>query len=884
MTILNDPFFQALFNTPVPRAILEANAPEYTIVASNDAYKRLSESENQYIKGKILRKVADPDGEESQELEITTVAGANGGKPYLLISIHGDKLSMQMRPDFSRLISEGQQKNLANIIKHLPAGLAILRGEDLVLEVVNEGMLKIWNKDESIFGKKLLDFLPEIREQEFPRLLKEVYTTGIPYYSRDAQLQVMSTSGLQLIYVDFSYTALKDDQGNTESILVLAEDVTERTISHMREQSLTEELTVINEELAGSNEELAVINEELSATNEELIKSREDLDCVHQSLYKSELKFRKLVQQAPVAIGTLNGPVHIVESANDMMLSYLGKTHEIIGQPLSTALPEAYEQPLIELLDQVYASGEFHTAEERTASFYHNGLLKKRYFTYIFQPIKDEQEETRGLIVAAIDVTTQVIARKEAEASEKRFRFLLDAMPQQVWTASPSGLLDYVNQVMCTDFGKPAEALTTNGWQQYLHPDDFRRCMHKYLSAIKNGQEFVDEFRLLLKDGHYHWHLGRLVPLIDNKKIQLWIGTNTNIDTQKATEIKKDEFLSIASHELKTPLTSIKAFNQLMMRANSEDKVRTFVGKSSENILHLERLISDLLDVTKINAGKMIYNMKSFNFKRMLEESVENVQHTTSHQIILEQAPEVEYVGDVFRLEQVVHNFLNNAIKYSPKALKVIVNAKIEREHLIVSVQDFGIGIPERDRNKLFERYFRADNTAMRFEGLGLGLYISSEILKRHRGSFWIESEEGQGSTFFFELPLQRVKPEENYTISYNEAEGYLYADWLGFQNIETVQSGCMAILEALKEYSATKLINDNTNVLGSWSESLEWVAEIWFPMMKEAGLRYLAWIYSPATYSILAAQKSVEISDEKAEIKLFTELSLAKNWINAQP
>lgn len=883
MTILNDPFFLALFNTPVPRIIIETNAQEFRVIATNDAYKFLSEAQSIYIKSKILCKDFNLANTEYDGFNLNILPVFNGIASFMLISIDIKKAETDPTEKSFSLISDAQEKKLATIIKQIPSGLAILSGTELILEVVNQGMLNIWNRDRSIFGKRLLEFLPELINQEFPRLLDEVYTTGIPYHSVDAAVELMTKDGLQSVYMDFSYTPIKDAQGNTESILVLAEDVTQRTLSRMREQQLTDELTTANEELSASNDELAVINKELSFANTQLMLSRKSLDEAHQDLYNSEFKFRKLVQQAPVAIGILTSTQHIIESANDMMLAFLGKRKEIIGKPLSTALPEAIEQPLMELLDQVYQSGEFHTAEEKKASFYHHGTLRKRYFTYIFQPIKNEAEATTGLIIVAIDVTTQVEARKAAERSETRFRFLLNAMPQQVWTASPDGILDYVNQIMCDDFGKEPEQLTSNGWQQHLHPDDFRRCMHKYLSALKNGQEFVDEFRLKLKDGQYHWHLGRLVPLIENGRINLWIGTNTNIDFQKSNEIKKDEFLSIASHELKTPLTSIKAFNQLMIRAKSEDKLAAFISKSSENILRLERLIDDLLDVTKINAGKMIYTMKPFNFRKMLEESIENVQHTTSHDIILEHAADIEYVGDVFRLEQVIHNFLTNAIKYSPKALRILVNAVDENEHLVVSVQDFGIGIPEEALGKLFERYYRADNTAMRFEGLGLGLYISSEILKRHQGSFWIESKEGYGSTFFFQLPIRRLESKENYKINFNPAEGYLYVDWTGFQNIDTVQDGCMAILEALKENQAVKVVNDNTHVLGSWSEAAEWVGEIWFPIMESAGLRYFAWIYSPAAFSKLAVHKSVAINQGKVEVKLFTELSSATQWIKGR-
>jgi len=340
-------------------------------------------------------------------------------------------------------------------------------------------------------------------------------------------------------------------------------------------------------------------------------------------------------------------------------------------------------------------------------------------------------------------------------ASESRFRFLLNAIPQQVWTASPDGALNYVNDVVCRNFGYSTEEIVGHGWQKFIHPDDLANCLEKWVISLTTGKEYVVEFRLLFHDQSYRWHLARAIPLVEDGVIQLWVGTNTNIELQKANEQKKDEFLSIASHELKTPLTNIKAFNQLLQRAKDPEKMVSFISRSSQHINRLERLINDLLDVTKINAGKMNYSMELFDFGKMMTETIDNARLIEQgHEIVLENEAKIDYYGDRYRLEQVVNNFISNAVKYSPEGKKVIVKAKVENENIVVSVQDFGIGIASEHVAHLFDRYYRVDNTAMRFEGLGLGLFISSEILTRHNGSFWIESEPGKGATFFFRLPI----------------------------------------------------------------------------------------------------------------------------------
>ncbi|MES2277745.1 MAG: ATP-binding protein [Bacteroidota bacterium] len=227
-------------------------------------------------------------------------------------------------------------------------------------------------------------------------------------------------------------------------------------------------------------------------------------------------------------------------------------------------------------------------------------------------------------------------------------------------------------------------------------------------------------------------------------------------ERRAAAEAKKDEFFNMVSHEFKTPLTNIKAINQLLERtASKTDKTYAFILNANHSIKRLERLIEDLLDVTKINSGQIDLNTTEFDFSGALINSIFNVQQiSVNHHIILESTVDIPYNGDQFRIEQVMINLLNNAIKYSPNANRVLVNAKLAAGHIVVTVQDFGIGIAKEDSDQLFQRFYRVSKTAMHYQGVGLGLYIASEIIKKHNGTFTIESEPGTGSTFCFSLPL----------------------------------------------------------------------------------------------------------------------------------
>jgi len=220
---------------------------------------------------------------------------------------------------------------------------------------------------------------------------------------------------------------------------------------------------------------------------------------------------------------------------------------------------------------------------------------------------------------------------------------------------------------------------------------------------------------------------------------------------------KKDEFIGLASHELKTPVTSLKGYLQIIARNLSpDDKNKVLANRALEQVGKLTTLISDLLDVTKIQTGKLPFTYANFDVIKLINDLKEILQQTgPSHQLILNlPARELIIHADSQRIEQVIINLVTNAIKYSPKADKVIIEAVVTDNKLRVSVQDFGIGIQPDQLERIFSRFYRVENLASHMSGLGIGLYISQEIINRHQGRLWVESIYGAGSTFYFEIPI----------------------------------------------------------------------------------------------------------------------------------
>jgi signal transduction histidine kinase len=229
----------------------------------------------------------------------------------------------------------------------------------------------------------------------------------------------------------------------------------------------------------------------------------------------------------------------------------------------------------------------------------------------------------------------------------------------------------------------------------------------------------------------------------------------------KVLNAKKDEFIGLASHELKTPVTSISGYLQIIEQTfKKENRDNTFVTKARSQLNKLTALVADLLDVSKIQTGKLPFSNTSFDLHNLLIEVTEVMQQNHSqYQISLDcKQDKMMMEADHQRIEQVLINLISNAIKYSPKAGRVIVSASMSKDKIRVSVQDFGIGIEEDQHERIFSRFYRVENLAAHMSGLGLGLYISQEIIKGHGGELKVESTIGKGSTFFFEIPLVQAK------------------------------------------------------------------------------------------------------------------------------
>ncbi|WP_316760093.1 PAS domain-containing protein [Pedobacter aquatilis] len=304
-----------------------------------------------------------------------------------------------------------------------------------------------------------------------------------------------------------------------------------------------------------------------------------------------------------------------------------------------------------------------------------------------------------------------------------------------------------------------------------------RDTIGRSLYELGNGQWDIKQLKVLLEQilpssnpvldfevDHEFPHIGRKLMLLNAHRIELE-GTFKDriliaiedITEMRASENRKDDFLSVSSHELKTPLTTIKGYNQTVLRllpADINPKIPMMVNKSGKQIDRLQNIITSLLEMSRIESGKLVLDADSIDLNILIKEMLEEVQEANpEHTLTFEGQTNHTVPGDESQISQVLQNLITNAIKYSPDAREIKVMLSEVSNYVKVSITDFGFGISQEDQKMIFDRFFRVSNIQKHFPGMGIGLYICAQIIKQHGGMLWVDSEPGKGATFSFTLP-----------------------------------------------------------------------------------------------------------------------------------
>jgi PAS domain S-box-containing protein len=383
-------------------------------------------------------------------------------------------------------------------------------------------------------------------------------------------------------------------------------------------------------------------------------------------------------------------------------------------------------------------------------------ILSKGHMYY------DREDNAEKMIGVNIDITERKRAVEALQESERRFHTMSDHAPVMIWMSDAYKQCNFLNKTWLLFTGKTMETEVGDGWLEDIHPDDRSMFMNIFNDANTRREEFKIDYRLKRYDGEYRWIMNHGIPrYAGNEGSQIfigYIGTCIDISERIDLERQKDDFMSIASHELKTPVTSIKAYAQILQQKFSKMDDAQSAGMLTRLDIQIDKLtelINTLLDVAKIQSGQMEYDREVIDVNEIIKELKEEYQPTyPSHQIVTSLDASARILGDKARITQVLSNFISNAIKYSSDHHEIVVRSENNRGDVVIAVEDFGVGIPLEMQDKIFGRFFRVSEVSgNRVSGLGLGLYIASQIIHQQGGKVWLKSLPGKGSTFYFSLP-----------------------------------------------------------------------------------------------------------------------------------
>jgi PAS domain S-box-containing protein len=474
----------------------------------------------------------------------------------------------------------------------------------------------------------------------------------------------------------------------------------------------------------------------------------------------SERRFREMIDALPAAIYTTDAEGRLTHF-NPAAIEFSGRVPELgtdrwcvtwrLYYPDGTPMPHDQCPMAIALTEGRIIHGAEAIAERPDGT--------RIWFTPYPTPLRD----ANGRIVGGINMLVDITERKQAEGTRARLAAIVESSDDAIVSKDLNGIIASWNKGAERLFGYTAQEAIGKSITMLIPPDRYDE-EPAILARIRRGEP-IEHYETVRrrKDGTLLDISLTVSPIVDSRGTIVGASKIArDITAQRALARQKDEFLGIASHELKTPVTGIKGYAQLLerhFRKMGDAPATAMLAKLDGQIDRLTGLIDDLLDVTRIESGKMLFRPAPFDLNALIAEEIEDVQRTAErHTIVRELAEPVTIVADRDRIGQVLTNLLTNAIKYSPQADRVVVRTARAGERIIVSVQDFGIGIPAAMRPHIFERFYRIDGDARAsYSGLGLGLYIAAEFVTRHGGAIWVEGEEGAGTTMAFSLPLDRA-------------------------------------------------------------------------------------------------------------------------------
>jgi PAS domain S-box-containing protein len=522
----------------------------------------------------------------------------------------------------------------------------------------------------------------------------------------------------------------------------------------------TEELQAINEELAAANEEQAASNEELTATNNALELTNEQLQDARQKTEVAEHALRLAIDAANFGTWFIHSVTRafITDARLKELFGYYPDEDLSIEQALAQINEEYRGYVAAKLDNAIYRGGDYDVTYPVTGL--HDNRL--RWLRAIGNLKADPSGAFSAFTGVVMDITEQYLAAQKIEQAEEALRMAIESGELAVWHLDET-LGKIVASARFNElFGFDAhEDVPFTAAINQILPEYQQVVQDAVAASFTNGLDFKVEYPVMgYHDGKQRWvrSVGKYVH--DDKNGNYITGVMADITEQKMDEIRKNDFIGMVSHELKTPLTSLTLGIQMLelkLQDNEDPFVPSTLTKARSQVKKMNSLINGFLNVSRLESSKLQIEKQEFDLNQLIAETIEEAIVTTAADSIRFEHTEPVWIhADKDKIASVISNLLSNAVKYSPNGTVVDIQCRQENGQAFFSIKDEGLGIRSEDIGKIFDRYYRVEDHGRKFiSGFGIGLYLCSEIIQRHDGNISVESEFGKGSTFRFSIPVK---------------------------------------------------------------------------------------------------------------------------------
>ena len=648
-----------------------------------------------------------------------------------------------------------KDERLQSFIESAPFPIGIYIGKEMRIAFANQAIIDVWGKKE-VVGKTYSEILPELENQEIFQQLDTVFTTGKAFHSKNQRIDLEHKKKLKTFYFNYSFTPLFDVSGNVYGVMNTAANVT-------------------------------------------------DLNVALQKVAESEDRYRTLIENSTVAAALYRGEDLILQYANNIMLDFWGKDASAIGKSLYDAVPELRNQDFPKLMKAVYETGKEYTGFEQMATLLIDGELKDSYFNFTYKPLRNQDGHIYGIHHMAVDVTAQVLIKKELEKSENNFRMMILQAPVAICIFYGE---DYkfgiINSLMERILGRKASFLEgkpffeampemiNDGLKPILdeimiHGTSYKSEEQKFILPRGDSQETIYTSYIYepIKDAS-----GKVKSIVvvasdttqqvlARRKIEEVVSARTKDLAEANKSLKEsnaelEQFAYIASHDLQEPLRKISIFGKMLEESleNVSDRSLNYMNKINRSTQRMSNLIKDILGYSQLSKDTDVFRKVDLNksLKRII----------TDYELIIEQKnvslhwtelPVIEAIP--LQISQLLSNLISNSIKYSregiaPEITLTAENASQEEvikhnlpfaktKYVKITFTDNGIGFKQEYAEKIFAIFQRLHGKTD-YEGTGIGLAMCKKIAQNHYGTIFAEGSDSFGAKFVLLLPIKQEK------------------------------------------------------------------------------------------------------------------------------